>query len=114
VKRREETKERGGERKLLYNREGERSRKKKVKRERERLIVIVATTTTMVFVTSDQFQKAYQWIKEDSLGGGCTVLIFVSPDTDSLCACRILTSLLQSEFISYNIKPVSCYEDVGS
>ena len=35
----------------------------------------------MVFVTSDQFQKAYQWIKEDSLGGGCTVLIFVSRQT---------------------------------
>ncbi|PRP87358.1 hypothetical protein PROFUN_01620 [Planoprotostelium fungivorum] len=40
------------------------------------------------------------------------VLIFVSHDADSLCAAQILSSLLQNEFISYIIRPVSSFEEL--
>jgi cell division control protein 45 len=41
----------------------------------------------------DKYDVAYEQLKQDSLGGGCTVLIFVAPDVDALCAARILTVL---------------------
>jgi len=40
------------------------------------------------------------------------VLIFVAPEADSLCACRILTNLLRSDCIAYKIKPIAGYDDL--
>ena len=38
----------------------------------------------------EKFDVAYDRLKQDSLRGGCTVLILVAQSTDALCACRIL------------------------
>ena len=46
------------------------------------------------------------------LQGDCTVLIFVTPDTDALCACWILTSMLRSDFIRYKMVPVADLTDL--
>lgn len=41
------------------------------------------------------------------------VLLLVSLDPDSLCACRILASLLKRDYIPHKIHPVSGYEDLS-
>ena len=41
------------------------------------------------------------------------ILILVSLDTDSLCACRILTALLKRDYIQHNIHPISGYADLA-
>jgi cell division control protein 45 len=51
----------------------------------------------MVFIPSSKFHLAYEWIKKDheevsrTQGPAGTVAIFVAPDCDALCACKILT-----------------------
>jgi cell division control protein 45 len=40
------------------------------------------------------------------------VLILVSLDPDSLCACRILTTLLKRDYIPHKIQPVAGYADL--
>lgn len=56
--------------------------------------------------------EVYDNIKEQSLGGGCSVLIFVAMDCDALCSCQIITQLLRSDHIAYKIKPVNGAEDI--
>lgn len=46
-------------------------------------------------------------LQEDAVGGGCTVLILVSPEVDAIAACRLLTYLLRVDNIQYKIKLVS-------
>lgn len=41
------------------------------------------------------------------------VLLLVSLDPDSLCACRILASLLKRDYIPHKIQPVSGYADLS-
>ena len=41
------------------------------------------------------------------------VLILVALEPDSLCACRILTSLLKRDYIPHKIQPVSGYGDLA-
>eukprot|EP00054_Salpingoeca_dolichothecata_P000149 m.279609 g.279609 ORF g.279609 m.279609 type:complete len:574 (-) comp102884_c0_seq1:13-1734(-) len=65
-----------------------------------------------MWVHVDSFDTAYQQIKKNSLSGESTVLIFVAPDVDALCACNILTTNLKSDFVSYKIVPVESYDDL--
>ena len=60
-----------------------------------------------------KLDEAYARLKQQSLGGACTVLILVAADCDALCACRILTYLLRSDHIMYKVKPVSGYDDIA-
>lgn len=60
-----------------------------------------------MLIDKQSLHEAYTAIVDDSLAQGCTVLILVSPEPDSLCACKIFTSLLRSDSVSYEIKPVS-------
>lgn len=41
--------------------------------------------------------------------GSTTILILTSPTPDSICALKILTSLLQNHLLAHAIKPVSSY-----
>lgn len=64
-----------------------------------------------MYIALNKLSKAWEFIKEDAhKDGGCTVLILVAPDADAIAACRIVTSLLRSEFILYKVKPVYSYE----
>lgn len=67
----------------------------------------------MGFVPLSQLDKAYSTIKDGaiSFSNQCTLLILVTPDVDSLCALRILTTLLKSDCILHEIIPISGYED---
>eukprot|EP00035_Acanthoeca_spectabilis_P026224 m.461800 g.461800 ORF g.461800 m.461800 type:complete len:590 (-) comp22414_c0_seq1:118-1887(-) len=65
-----------------------------------------------MFISTDKFKEAYDNIKLNALKGDCTVIIFVSPDTDSICACWILTSLLKSDFIGYKMQPITDLQDL--
>lgn len=60
--------------------------------------------------------EAYDRIRETAACSGSTssVLIFVTPDVDSICGLKILTVLLRSDSIVYEILPVSSYAGLSS
>ncbi|KAI8057935.1 CDC45 family [Syncephalis plumigaleata] len=66
----------------------------------------------MVYYSATQLALAYDNIKRQALNGYCTVAIFVAPDADALCACRILVNLLTNDFISHKVVPVAGYTDL--
>jgi len=59
---------------------------------------------------------AYEQIVQDAAKarGACTVLVFVAPNCDAMCACRILSYMLRADAISYKIKPVAGYGDIAA
>lgn len=80
-------------------------------------------------VPIEQYNRAYQLVKEDVAKFGSSVVVFVDYDCDAVCACKILTviynfnynnqisnllqqSLFQSDFISYNVVCVNGLEDL--
>lgn len=60
----------------------------------------------------DGMDTAYSQLKLYCHQSNIAVLILVSLDVDSICACRILLSLLQSDNIQYQMQPVSGYSDI--
>ena len=60
-----------------------------------------------MLVAIDDAHTAYSKIKEDALTSSSPVLIFVAPDADALCACKILCKMFQTDFIQYKIVPVA-------
>ncbi|KAI8870495.1 CDC45-like protein [Ramicandelaber brevisporus] len=67
-----------------------------------------------MFLTTRQLGIAYDKIRQSAAGTTCSVVICAAADPDSLCALRILASLLRDDFISYRIVPVSGYADLDS
>ncbi|CAM9217747.1 unnamed protein product [Sphacelaria rigidula] len=59
---------------------------------------------------------AYEQIVQDAAKarGACTVMVFVAPNCDAMCACRILSYMLRADAVSYKIKPVSGYGDIAA
>lgn len=59
---------------------------------------------------------AYEQIVQDAAKarGACTVMIFVAPNCDAMCACRILSYMLRADAVSYKIKPVAGYGDIAA
>lgn len=59
---------------------------------------------------------AYDQIVQDAAKarGACTVMIFVAPNCDAMCACRILSYMLRADAVSYKIKPVAGYGDIAA
>ncbi|CBJ26130.1 conserved unknown protein [Ectocarpus siliculosus] len=59
---------------------------------------------------------AYEQIVQDAAKarGACTVLVFVAPNCDAMCACRILSYMLRADAVSYKIKPVAGYGDISA
>jgi cell division control protein 45 len=67
-----------------------------------------------MIVERGNLYMAYKTIRQDAMEeDGCTVIIFVSPDVDALCAARIMTDLFRSDCVAYKMKPVSGYESLG-
>eukprot|EP00808_Paulinella_micropora_P021793 g56480.t1 len=66
-----------------------------------------------MIIDKESLDEAYNSILHEALSQVCTVLVFVSPETDSLCSLKILTHLLQTDSIQYLVKPVSGYEDIA-
>ncbi|KAI8841076.1 CDC45 family [Chytriomyces cf. hyalinus JEL632] len=69
----------------------------------------------MVFTQSSRLASVYTRIKTDAaaLPNANTVFIIASPDPDSLCACKMLSSLLKSDCIMHQIIPVSGYDHLA-
>ncbi|KAK8813177.1 hypothetical protein WA158_002769 [Blastocystis sp. Blastoise] len=65
-----------------------------------------------MLIDSNRFSTYYTKIIKNGLNSDSSILIFVSSVCDSLCACRILTSLLRVDNIAYKIKQVMGYEDI--
>ncbi|CAK9103521.1 Cell division control protein 45 homolog (Suppressor of nda4 protein) [Durusdinium trenchii] len=63
---------------------------------------------------SGRLEEVYLNIREVALDGGCTVIIYVALDCDALCTCKIITSLLKTDNVSYKLKPVRWHEDIVS
>ncbi|EWC46052.1 hypothetical protein DRE_04626 [Drechslerella stenobrocha 248] len=60
-----------------------------------------------------QFGAAYNRLKRSSSATVPSVLILTSLDVDSLCACRMLTRLLKSDYIPHKLHPVAGYQDLA-
>ena len=55
----------------------------------------------------DEIKRMYESIIQNALeGGGVATYIFVSNETDSLCALKILTNILKSDEIQFVQIPV--------
>ncbi|KAI8920232.1 CDC45 family [Powellomyces hirtus] len=71
----------------------------------------------MGYVAFAQLDQVYRRLKSAaSRNGGTgasTVLIFVSPDADAVCALKILVTLLKSDCIAHKIVPVAGYTDLS-
>ncbi|KND03063.1 DNA replication initiation factor CDC45 [Spizellomyces punctatus DAOM BR117] len=71
----------------------------------------------MGFFAFAQLDEVYHRVKANALRNGVpgasTVLIFVSPDADALCALRILVNLLKSDCIAHKVVPVAGYTDLS-
>lgn len=59
---------------------------------------------------------AYKQIVQDAAKarGACTVLVFVAPNCDAMCACRIFCYMLRADAVAYKIKPVAGYGDIAA
>jgi len=60
------------------------------------------------------FDAAYNQILQGAAEaeGACSVLIFVACDCDAMCCCRIFTSMMRSDNVSYKVKPVMGYAEI--
>lgn len=66
--------------------------------------------------TLDRFYESYSHIRDSVLAArvfaAAPVLILATPETDSLCALRILVALLKSDSVAYSVAPVAGYSDL--
>lgn len=62
-----------------------------------------------MFVKRVEYAKAYQRLKAEAPKTSCAVLLFVALDADALCACKMLSSLLKTDFIPHKIHPIIGY-----
>lgn len=67
-----------------------------------------------MIIRRSQFSSAYTRIRQSSLSGTCAVLILVALDTDALCACKMLASLLKADFIPFQVRPIAGWTDLES
>lgn len=65
-----------------------------------------------MIIRRSQFSSAYTRIRQSSLSGTCAVLILVALDTDALCACKMLASLLKADFVPFQIRPIAGWSDL--
>jgi cell division control protein 45 len=65
-----------------------------------------------MFIPRSLFSSAYTHLKAHVHPSTSSILILCALDTDSLCAARILASLLKRDYILHQIKPVAGYQDL--
>ncbi|XP_063900975.1 cell division control protein 45 homolog isoform X3 [Zophobas morio] len=67
-----------------------------------------------MLVLPEQFPDVYNNLKKEALKfhPNPSILIFVAADADAVCSCRILTTLLCSDFIPFELAPVTGYHDI--
>ncbi|KAJ2746858.1 DNA replication initiation factor cdc45 [Coemansia sp. BCRC 34301] len=68
----------------------------------------------MVYVSAAHYEDAYRRLLDGaSHTSGTSVLIFASTDVDSVCALRLLTTLLKRDSVGHKIIPVNNYADIS-
>ncbi|ORX82277.1 CDC45-like protein [Anaeromyces robustus] len=67
----------------------------------------------MGYISKENFEKIYIKIRQDSIENNSSVLIFVSPSADSLCAAKVLLTLLKIDNITHQIIPISGWSDLS-
>ena len=65
-----------------------------------------------MYIPRALFASTYAHLKANAHPTASSVLILCALDTDSLCAARILVSLLKRDYIVHQIKPVSGFIDL--
>ncbi|TGZ83887.1 CDC45-like protein [Ascodesmis nigricans] len=65
-----------------------------------------------MYIPRSLFSSAYAHLKANAHFATSSILILCALDTDSICATRILTSLLKRDYIQYQIKPIAGYQDL--
>lgn len=65
-----------------------------------------------MFIPRTLFSSAYAHLKAHAHSTNPSILILCALDTDSLCATRILTHLLKSDYIPHKIHPVAGYQEL--
>jgi cell division control protein 45 len=67
----------------------------------------------MGYISKENFEKIYIKIRQDSIENNSSVLIFVSPSADSICAAKVLLTLLKIDNIAHQIIPISGWSDLS-
>lgn len=65
-----------------------------------------------MYIPRSLFSSAYAHLKANAHFATSSILILCALDTDSICATRILTSLLKRDYIHHQIKPIAGYQDL--
>ena len=66
----------------------------------------------MVLLNRQAYRDVLESLRSRSSDGGCSVILFVAPECDALCACHIITHMLRIEHIQYKIRPASGLMDL--
>ncbi|KAI9221419.1 CDC45 family [Blastocladiella britannica] len=69
-----------------------------------------------MYLTLDHYEDAYDRIRDtaNQFPGTETVLIFVGPEVDAVCACLLLVTQLRADWIAHKIEPVATYTALAS
>ncbi|TPX39767.1 hypothetical protein SeMB42_g06256 [Synchytrium endobioticum] len=67
----------------------------------------------MVLVRPPSLRSLYENIRKDASNTSSAVLVLAASDVDSLCACKILTTLFKADCIPHKVIPVAGYADLG-
>eukprot|EP01137_Pigoraptor_chileana_P006290 Opistho-2@50463 len=62
-----------------------------------------------MLIQKESFRQAYEQMRQNAMGSSCSILILVAPDADALCACKILTTQLKMDMVTYQLMPVTGY-----
>lgn len=67
----------------------------------------------MVRVDYEDIQGRYEEVKKKACGRkACSVMILVASEVDAMASARMLTQMLRSDNIAYNLRPVSNYAQI--
>ncbi|KAL8652697.1 MAG: hypothetical protein Q9226_004156 [Calogaya cf. arnoldii] len=75
---------------------------------------IKGTEIRVMYLPRSLISLLYQQLVRTTHSQSAPILILISLEPDSLCACRILTALFRRDYIPHKIQPVSGYNDLAT
>ena len=69
----------------------------------------------MVRVAFKDISEKYEDVKEQACGRkACSVMVLVASEVDAMASSRMLTQMLRTDNIAYNLRPVANYSQIES
>ena len=67
----------------------------------------------MVRVVFNEISEQYEEVKKGACGRkACSVMVLVASEVDAMASARMLTSMLRTDNIAYNLRPVANYSQI--